>query len=75
MKKTYKTIILLVSLITLLVTFFINSKYIIKCFLEYNELFYTKLFPVSFIFFTFSTLLIEYKALDILPININSIFN
>ena len=74
MKKTYKTIILLVSLITLLVTFFINSKYIIKCFLEYNELFYTKLFPVSFIFFTFSTLLIEYKALDIIPININSIY-
>lgn len=74
MKKTYKTITLLVSLITLLVVYFFNSKYIIKCFLEYNELFYNKLFPVSFIFFIFSTILIEYKVLDIIPININSIY-
>ena len=74
MKKTYKTILLLVSIITLLITYFINSKYLIKCILEYNELFYTKLFPVSFIFFIFSTLLIEYKILDIIPININSIY-
>ena len=74
MKKTYKTITLLVILITLLITYLLNSKYIIKCFLEYNELFYTKLFPVSFIFFVFSTILIEYKILDIIPININSIY-
>lgn len=74
MKKTYKTIILLVSFIILLILYLINSKYIIKCFLEYNNLFYTKLFPVSFIFFTISTILIEYKVLDIIPININSIY-
>lgn len=74
MKKTYKTILLLVSIITLLITYFFNSKYLIKCILEYNELFYAKLFPVSFIFFIFSTLLIEYKILDIIPININSIY-
>lgn len=74
MRKTYKTIILLVSLITLLVIYFFNSEYIIKCFLDYNELFYTKLFPVSFIFFILSTILIEYKILDIIPININSIY-
>ena len=74
MKKTYKTTLLLVSLITLLILYLFNSKYIIKCFLEYNELFYTKLFPVSFIFFVLSTLLIRYRILDIIPININSIY-
>lgn len=74
MKKTSKTIILLVSLITLLIIYFINSEYLVKCILEYTKLFYTKLFPVSFIFFIFSSLLIEYKVLDIFPININSIY-
>ena len=74
MKKNCKTILVLVSLIILLIVYFFNSEYIIKCFLEYNELFYTKLFPVSFIFFTLSTLLIEYKILDIIPININSVY-
>ncbi|MBR5369821.1 MAG: hypothetical protein IK137_00795 [Bacilli bacterium] len=74
MKKIYKTILILVSLIILLILYLINSEYIIKSFLEYSKLFYTKLFPVSLIFFIFSTLLIEYKILDIIPININSIY-
>ena len=74
MKKTYKIILILVSIITLLISYLINSEYIIKCFLDYSKLFYTKLFPVSFIFFIFSTILIEYKLLDIIPININSIY-
>lgn len=74
MKKTYKTIFILVNLSILLILYLINSEYIIKCFLDYSKLFYTKLFPVSFIFFILSTLLIEYKVLDIIPININSIY-
>ena len=74
MKKTYKTILILVSIILLIIIYLINSTYIIKCFLDYNKLFYTKLFPVSFIFFILSTLLIEYKLLDIIPININNIY-
>ena len=74
MKKTYKTIFILVSLIILLIIYLINSEYIIKNILDYNKLFYTKLFPVSFIFFVLSSLLIEYKILDIIPININSIY-
>ena len=74
MKKTYKTILLLVSLIILLIFYLINSKYIIKCFLEYTDLFYKKLFPVSFIFFVVSSILLEYKVLDIIPININSMY-
>ena len=73
MKKN-KLIFTLVSLIILLILYLINSEYIIKCFLDYSKLFYTKLFPVSFIFFTLSSLLIEYKILDIIPININSIY-
>lgn len=74
MKKNYKNILILIILITLLILYFINSNYIIRNFLEYTNLFYTKLFPVSFIFFIFSTILIEYKILDIIPININSIY-
>lgn len=74
MIKTSKTITLLVTLIILLVLFFINSSYIIYNFLDYTKLFYTKLFPVSFIFFIFSSLLIEYKLLEILPINISSLY-
>ena len=73
MRKNYKTIILLVSLTILLIVYFINSEYIIKCFLEYNKLFYTKLFPVSFIFFIFSTILIELESMESPPLKI--IFN
>ena len=74
MKKTSKTIFILVNLIIILILYLINSEYIIKCYLDYTKLFYTKIFPVSFIFFTISSLLIEYKVLDIIPININSIY-
>ncbi|MBQ9019422.1 MAG: hypothetical protein IJ097_03855 [Bacilli bacterium] len=74
MKKTYKTILILVTLIIILLLYFINSEFIINNFLDYTKLFYTKLFPVSFIFFVFSTLLIEYKILDIIPINISNIY-
>jgi hypothetical protein len=74
MKKSYKTILILVNLIIILILYLLNSEYIIKCFLEYTELFYNKLLPTSFIFFTLSSLLIEYKVLDYLPININSIY-
>ena len=73
MKKN-KPIFTLIILTLLLIMYFINSEYIIKCFLEYNDLFYTKLYPVSFIFFILSSLLIEYKVLDYLPININGIY-
>ncbi len=74
MIKTYKTILLLVTLIICLILYFLNSEYIINNFLEYTKLFYTKLFPVSFIFFIFSSLLIDYKLLEIFPINITSYY-
>ena len=74
MRKTYKIILILVSIITLLISYLINSNYIIKCFLDYTKLFYKNIFPVSFIFYILSTILIEYKLLDIIPININSIY-
>jgi len=38
MKKTYKTILILVSIILLIIIYLINSTYIIKCFLDYNKL-------------------------------------
>lgn len=70
MKKKYKIIPLLVTLILL----FINSKEIIYNFLEYTKLFYTKVFPTSFIMFIFSTLLIDYGLLNIIPINITNVY-
>ena len=74
MKKTYKNILTIVILIVLLILYFFNSEYIVYNLLDYTKLFYTKLFPVSFIFFIFSSLLIDYKLLEILPINITNIY-
>ena len=74
MIKTYKTRLLLVTLIIILLLYFFNTEYIINNFLDYTKLFYTKLFPSCFIFFVFSSLLIEYKILDLLPINITSLY-
>jgi len=74
MKKTYKNILVIVILLFLLILYFINSKYIIYNFLDYTKLFYTKLFPTSFIFFLFSSILIDYRLLQMLPINITSLY-
>ena len=74
MKKTLKTIFILVTLLLLLISYLINSKYIISNFLDYTNLFITKLFPVTFINFIFSFLLIEYGLLDLLPVKINGLY-
>ena len=74
MKKTYKNIVVLVSLIILLVGYFINSKLVIYNILDYSKLFLTKLFPVSFLFFIMSTLIINYGLIEVISyyLNINS---
>lgn len=66
MKKTYKNILVLVTLIIVFILILINSTYIINNFLDYSKLFLTKLFPVSFIFFIFSYIFIEYGFVDII---------
>lgn len=74
MKKTFKTILILVTLLVFLILNLINSKYIINNFLDYTNLFTTKLLPVSFINFVISSLLIEYGIVELLPINISEVY-
>ncbi len=66
MKKTYKSILILVTLISLLILYLINSNIIIKSVIDYSILFLTKLFPVSFLFFILSSLLIDYGLIQLL---------
>lgn len=66
MKKTYKSILILVTLTSLLILYLINSNIIVEAILEYSLLFLTKLFPVSLLFFIFSSLLIDYGLIQLL---------
>lgn len=65
MKKNTKNILILVTLIIFLLLSLFNSNYLIKNILDYSLLFLTKLFPVSFIFFIISKLLIDYGLLEL----------
>ena len=62
MKKIKTSNIILVVLICLTFLYLTNSVLITKQILIYTKLFIEKLFPASFLFFTLSTLLIEYNA-------------
>lgn len=64
MNKTYKNILILVTLIFILILYLINSSLIISSLIDYSKLFLTKLFPVSFIFFVFSSLLLDYGIIE-----------
>ncbi len=66
MNKTIKRIIILCFLFLLLILYLINASLIIKNIVEYTNLFFTKLFPANFIFFTISSLLIEYGLIEII---------
>lgn len=64
MKKIKTSNIILVVLICLTFLYLTNSVLITKQILIYTKLFIEKLFPASFLFFTLSTLLIEYNAVS-----------
>lgn len=64
MNKTFKRIIILIILSVLLILYLLNASLIIKSILEYTKLFFTKLFPANFIFFTLSSLLIDYGLIE-----------
>ncbi|MBQ6323659.1 MAG: hypothetical protein IJI22_02370 [Bacilli bacterium] len=66
MKETYKSRLLLVTLIIILLLYLINAQFIITCIINYSKLFLTKLFPVSFVFFIISNLLIDYGLIEFL---------
>lgn len=64
MKKTYQRITILILLIILLLLYALNANLIIKNILDYTDLFFKKLFPVSFLFFIFSSLLLDYGLIE-----------
>lgn len=66
MNKTLKRIIIILFLVLLLILYLINSTLIIKSIISYSKLFLTKLFPVSFIFFTISSLLIDFGLIQLI---------
>lgn len=64
MKKNYHQFLIIIFLLIILISSLFNSNLIITSILEYTELFLTKLFPVSFIFFILSSLLIDYGLIE-----------
>lgn len=74
MKKTYRSILIIVTLIILLILYVVNSQVIIFSIIDYSILFLTKLFPVSLLFFIFSSLLIDYGLIQLIQyyLNINT---
>lgn len=66
MKKIKKTNVYLVFLLCLTILYLKNSFFITEQILSYTKLFIEKLFPASFLFFTLSSLLIEYNIIPFL---------
>lgn len=66
MKKNKTSNIILFVLICLTILYLSNSVLITNQILIYTKLFIEKLFPSSFLFFTLSSLLIEYNAIEYL---------
>lgn len=66
MKKKYKNILIVVILLSILVVNIFSVDIIVNKIIEYTELFIKRIFPVSFIFFTLSNMLIEYNFIQIL---------
>ena len=68
MKENYKNRLILVTLILMLIFYLFNSQYILNNIIDYSKLFLTKLFPVSFIFFIISSLLVDFGIISFLDI-------
>ena len=66
MKKNNKSILILVTLILILVIFLLNVNLIINNVLNYSYLFLTKLFPVSFILYIITYMIIEFGFIEFL---------
>lgn len=60
MKKNNKSILILVTLIFILISFLVNVELIINNIINYTNIFFNKLFPVSFITYLIVYMLIEY---------------
>ena len=60
MKENNKSILILVTLIFILISFLVNVELIINNIINYTNIFFNKLFPVSFITYLIVYMLIEY---------------
>ena len=78
MKKNYQSILILVTLSLLFCLSILKSTTVIQNILDYSILFLTKLFPVSFLLFILSNMLIEYGFVEMiqyfLPMNMSTIY-
>lgn len=68
MKKNFQSVFIIVILLLFFLFYLKNITLMMSYFLDYSQLFLTKLVPVSFPFFLLSTLLIEYDIVYFLPI-------
>lgn len=66
MKKTFQTNLILFFLLTILTLCIVNSTLITTSILDYTNLFFTRLFPASFIIFIISSILIDYGFINFL---------
>ena len=66
MKKIYKNIIIIVTLLIILFKCLITIDNIVTNIIHYTILFFKRIFPVSFLFITISNLLIEYNFIQII---------
>ncbi len=66
MKKNYHRSLILIGLFILFILYIFHSNLVIKEILEYTNLFFKKLFPVSFLFFVFSSLLVDYGLIEMI---------
>lgn len=64
MKKNYISNLILFLLISLLFLYLLNSNLVIANVLNYTKIFIETLFPANFLFFTMSSLLIDYKLIE-----------
>lgn len=66
MKKNYRSILILVTLCCLLLYALVNTNQFVIQILDYTEMFIKRLFPVSFIFFVISNLLMDYQLIQLI---------
>ncbi len=66
MKKKYFGVLILVILCWLMMTILLSSQVVFHEFLTYSNLFLTKLFPASFLFFVLARLLLDYQIIEII---------
>lgn len=66
MKKNYISGLIIVTLCSIFVYAFINTNEVVNVILDFTELFIKKLFPVSFLFFILSSLLMDYQLYKII---------